>query len=126
VLDHGRVFVEVPRLMTDDELVAVFEDFIAEVHGRVAERARKRSAKPRLTRPKAALYLRIGTHDTGFILIAWVKTEFRPDRALFSEHGHDGHTVDVRRDLRRRPKVDRQTAISSPLCPMIACADGQL
>jgi putative ABC transport system permease protein len=25
--------------MTDDELVAVFEDFIAEVHGRVAERA---------------------------------------------------------------------------------------
>ena len=39
VLDHGRVYVEVPRLMTDDELVAVFEDFIAEVHGRVAERA---------------------------------------------------------------------------------------
>jgi hypothetical protein len=38
-LDHGRVFVEAPRLMTDDELVAVFEDFIAEVHGRVAERA---------------------------------------------------------------------------------------
>jgi hypothetical protein len=35
VLDHGRVFVEVPLLMTDDELVAVFEDFIAEVHGRL-------------------------------------------------------------------------------------------
>jgi hypothetical protein len=31
-LDHSRVYVEVPRLMTDDELVAVFEDFIAEVH----------------------------------------------------------------------------------------------
>jgi hypothetical protein len=34
VLDNGKVVVDVPRLMTNDELVAVFEDFIAEVHGR--------------------------------------------------------------------------------------------
>jgi hypothetical protein len=46
VLDHGRVFVEVPGLMTDDELVAVFEDFIAEVHGRVAERAQATPKAP--------------------------------------------------------------------------------
>jgi hypothetical protein len=49
VLDHGRVFIEVPGLMTDDELVAVFEDFIADVHGRLAERAqatREAPAKP--------------------------------------------------------------------------------
>jgi hypothetical protein len=46
VLDHGRVYVEVPRLMTDDELVAVFEDFIAEVHGRVAERAQATPRTP--------------------------------------------------------------------------------
>jgi hypothetical protein len=26
-LDNGRVFVEVPRLMTDDELARVFEAF---------------------------------------------------------------------------------------------------
>jgi hypothetical protein len=38
VLDNGKVLVEVPQLMTDDELVAVFERFIAEVRGRVAER----------------------------------------------------------------------------------------
>jgi hypothetical protein len=41
-LDHGRVFVEVPLLMTNNELVAVFEDFIAEVHGRL----RKAPAQP--------------------------------------------------------------------------------
>jgi hypothetical protein len=46
VLDDGRVFVEVPQLMTDDELVAVFEDFIAEVHGRVAERAQATPKAP--------------------------------------------------------------------------------
>jgi hypothetical protein len=34
LLDNGKVFVEVPQLMTDDELVAVFERFIAEVRGR--------------------------------------------------------------------------------------------
>jgi hypothetical protein len=34
VLDHGRVFVEVPRLMTDDELAAVFEAFVKDVRGR--------------------------------------------------------------------------------------------
>jgi hypothetical protein len=27
-LDHGRVFVEVPGLMTDEELAAVFETFV--------------------------------------------------------------------------------------------------
>jgi hypothetical protein len=27
-LDHDRVYVEVPRLMTDDELAAVFEAFV--------------------------------------------------------------------------------------------------
>jgi hypothetical protein len=27
-LDNGRVFVETPRLMTDDELARVFEAFI--------------------------------------------------------------------------------------------------
>jgi hypothetical protein len=42
VLGHGRVFVDVPRLMGDDELVAVFEDFIAEVHGGLAERVQAR------------------------------------------------------------------------------------
>jgi hypothetical protein len=50
------------RLMTDDELIAVFEDFIAEAHGRVAERAQatpKAPAEPP-DRPKAALYRRIG------------------------------------------------------------------
>jgi hypothetical protein len=34
VLDHGRVFVEVPLLMTDDELADVFEAFVKEVRGR--------------------------------------------------------------------------------------------
>jgi hypothetical protein len=33
-LDDGRVFVEVPRLMTDEELATVFEAFVAEVRGR--------------------------------------------------------------------------------------------
>jgi hypothetical protein len=33
-LDNGRVFVEVPRLMTDEELATVFEAFAAEVRGR--------------------------------------------------------------------------------------------
>jgi hypothetical protein len=28
VLDHGRVFIEVPRLMTDDELAVIFEAFV--------------------------------------------------------------------------------------------------
>jgi hypothetical protein len=28
VLDHGRVYVEVPRLMTDDEFADVFEAFV--------------------------------------------------------------------------------------------------
>jgi hypothetical protein len=42
VLDNGKVFVDVPTLMTDDELVAVFEDFIADVHGRLAERVQAR------------------------------------------------------------------------------------
>jgi hypothetical protein len=55
-LNHGRVFVEVPQLMTDDELVAVFEDFIAEV------RKRRLKRRPnRRNRQKAALYPRIGT-----------------------------------------------------------------
>jgi hypothetical protein len=43
VLDHGRVFIEVPQLMTDDELVAVFEAFVKEVRGR----APKAPAEPR-------------------------------------------------------------------------------
>jgi hypothetical protein len=34
VLDNGRVFVEAPRLMTDEELAAVFEAFVKEVRGR--------------------------------------------------------------------------------------------
>jgi hypothetical protein len=34
VLDHGRVFVEVPGLMTDEELAAVFEAFVKDVRGR--------------------------------------------------------------------------------------------
>jgi hypothetical protein len=33
-LDHGRVFIEVPGLMTDEELAAVFEAFVKEVRGR--------------------------------------------------------------------------------------------
>jgi hypothetical protein len=33
VLDHGRVFVEVPRLMTDEELAVIFEAFVKEVRG---------------------------------------------------------------------------------------------
>jgi hypothetical protein len=35
VLDQGRVLVEVPRLMTDDELAGVFESFVKEVRGRL-------------------------------------------------------------------------------------------
>ena len=71
VLDNGRVFVEVPRLMTDDELVAVFEDFIAEVHGgsQSARKQRRKRRPNRRNHPKAALYLRIGTQksaDSGF------------------------------------------------------------
>jgi hypothetical protein len=34
VLDNRKVFVDVPRLMTDGELAGVFERFIAEVRGR--------------------------------------------------------------------------------------------
>jgi hypothetical protein len=34
VLDRGRVFVEVPQLMSDDELTVVFEAFVREVRGR--------------------------------------------------------------------------------------------
>jgi hypothetical protein len=34
VLDNRKVFVDVPRLMTDGELADVFERFIAEVRGR--------------------------------------------------------------------------------------------
>jgi hypothetical protein len=33
-LGHGRVFVETPLLMTDDELASVFEAFVKEVRGR--------------------------------------------------------------------------------------------
>jgi hypothetical protein len=31
VLDHGRVFVGAPRLMTDEELASAFEAFVKEV-----------------------------------------------------------------------------------------------
>jgi hypothetical protein len=34
VLDHGRVFVEVPRLITDDELASIFEAFVETVRER--------------------------------------------------------------------------------------------
>jgi hypothetical protein len=34
VLDNGRVFVEAPRLMSDEQLADVFADFIIEVKGR--------------------------------------------------------------------------------------------
>jgi hypothetical protein len=34
VLDNGKVFVEVPKLMTDEELAVVFEAFVKEVRGR--------------------------------------------------------------------------------------------
>jgi hypothetical protein len=34
VLDHGRVFIDTPRLMTDDELADVFEEFVKEVRAR--------------------------------------------------------------------------------------------
>jgi hypothetical protein len=34
VLDDSRVFVELPMLMTDEELAAVFEAFVKEVRGR--------------------------------------------------------------------------------------------
>jgi hypothetical protein len=47
VLDNGKVFVEVPQLMTDDELVAVFEDFIAEVHGRLPKAAAEPPKPPK-------------------------------------------------------------------------------
>jgi hypothetical protein len=33
-LDHGRVFIKTPRLMTDDELADVLAAFVAEVRGR--------------------------------------------------------------------------------------------
>jgi hypothetical protein len=38
-LDHGRVFIEVPRLMTDEELAAVVEAFAHEVRSRPAKPA---------------------------------------------------------------------------------------
>jgi hypothetical protein len=34
VLDNGKVFVEVPKLMTNGELADVFEAFVKEVRGR--------------------------------------------------------------------------------------------
>jgi hypothetical protein len=34
VLDNGKVFVDVPQLMTDNELADVFEAFVKEVRGR--------------------------------------------------------------------------------------------
>jgi hypothetical protein len=33
-LDHGRVFVETPRLMTDSELADVLAAFVAEIKAR--------------------------------------------------------------------------------------------
>jgi hypothetical protein len=36
-LDHGRVFVETPRLMTDEELAVVFEAFVNQVRSPDAE-----------------------------------------------------------------------------------------
>jgi hypothetical protein len=33
-LDHGRVFIEIPRLMTDDELADVLAAFVAEIKAR--------------------------------------------------------------------------------------------
>ena len=33
-LGHGRVFIEVPRLMTDGELAEIFETFAKEVRAR--------------------------------------------------------------------------------------------
>jgi ATP-dependent DNA ligase len=59
-LDHGRIFVEVPLLMTDNEFVAVFEDFVAEVHGRL----RQSAGSHRRNRPRAARYPRIGTQKS--------------------------------------------------------------
>jgi hypothetical protein len=41
VLDHGRVFIEVPRLMTDKELADVLAAFV--------ETVRARPAKPSIT-----------------------------------------------------------------------------
>jgi hypothetical protein len=40
VLDHGRVFIEIPRLMSDEELPDVLSAF--------AETVRARPAKPRV------------------------------------------------------------------------------
>jgi hypothetical protein len=40
LLDHGRVFVEVPQLTTDEELAAVFEAFVKEVRGQAPASAR--------------------------------------------------------------------------------------
>jgi hypothetical protein len=33
-LDHGRVFIETPRLMTDSELADVLAAFVAEIRAR--------------------------------------------------------------------------------------------
>jgi hypothetical protein len=48
VLDHGRVFVEASRLMTDDELADVLEAFVKEVRGRPPKQpiTTGRTAKP--------------------------------------------------------------------------------
>jgi hypothetical protein len=50
-LDHGRVTIECPRLMTDVELADVHEAFIAEVRARPP----KEPVQPRDERPSSAL-----------------------------------------------------------------------
>jgi hypothetical protein len=50
-LDHGCVFVEVPRLMTDDELAAVFERFVQEVPCRSPKAATPTPESPPSTLP---------------------------------------------------------------------------
>jgi hypothetical protein len=37
-LDHGRVFIECPRLMLDDELAVVLKAFVAEIEARPPKR----------------------------------------------------------------------------------------
>jgi hypothetical protein len=49
VLDDGRVFIEVPPLMTDEELAVIFERLIADARGR----APKAPADPPKEQPKS-------------------------------------------------------------------------
>jgi hypothetical protein len=50
-LDHGRVFIEVPRLMTDDKLAGVLAAFVEMVRARPPKPSIKLEERPPSTLP---------------------------------------------------------------------------